>query len=155
MVGRYDGVRAQRPIVHGKGAVMLPAAGGMPSPKPHRNLRVPLVLHIRRVLNGLNAPSVPRTLRVPHALRLPISKTGMQTARQLIEKNYAASAPFMMRNGLMLLGKTQITMLGMVHVRAPGTNTRVPAQSTASNCTSHATNSGSLRNRPAWTWADQ
>lgn len=140
MVDRYDGVRAQRPIVHGKAAVMLLAAGGMPSPKPHRNLRVPLALHVRRVPNGL---------------RTPIGKTGMQIVHRLTEKSCAVSALFMMHSGLILLGKAQITMPGMVHVRIPGTNTQAYARSTASNCTSHATNSGSPRNRPAWTWEDQ
>lgn len=158
MVDRYDGVRAQRPIVHGKAAVMLLAAGGMPSPKPHRNLRVPLALHVRRVPNVLNAPSVPsvlHTLHVPNGLRAPTGKIRVRTARRLTGKSCAVNALFMMRNGLILLGRAQITMLGMVHVRPPGTTTRVLARSTVSNCTSHATNSGSPRNRPAWTWEDQ
>ena len=158
MVDRYDGVRAQRPIVHGKAAVMLLAAGGMPSPKPHRNLRVPLVLHVRRVPNGrnvLNAPSVLHTLHVPRGLRTPIGKTGMQIVHRLTEKSCAVSALFMMHSGLILLGKAQITMPGMVPVRIPGTNTQAYARSTASSCTSRATNSGSLRNRPVWTWEDQ
>lgn len=158
MVGRYDGVRTQRPIVYGKAVVVPLAAGGMPSPKPRKNLRVPLVLHVRRVpngLSGLNAPSVLHILRALNALRAPTGKIRGRTARRLTEKSCAVNALFMMHNGLILLGRAQITMLGMVHVRSPGTTTRVLARSTASNCTSRATNSGSLRNRPAWTWADQ
>ena len=161
MVGRYDGVRSQRPIVYGKAAVVPLAAGGMPSPKPRKNLRVPLVLHVRRVpngLNGLNVPSVLHILRALNTLRARRAATGKirgRTAHRLTGKSCAVSALFMMRSGLILRGKAQITMLGMVHVRSPGTTTRVLARSTASNCTSRATNSGSLRNRPVWTWADQ
>jgi len=154
-VGQYDGVHARRPIAHGKAAVIPLAAGDMPSPKPRKNLRVPLVLHVRRVpngLSGLNTPSVLHTLR---ARRAPTGKIRGRTARQLTGKSCAVNALFMMRNGLILLGRAQITMLGMVHVRSPGTTTRVLVRSTASNCTSRATNSGSLRSRPAWTWADQ
>lgn len=154
-VGQYDGVHARRPIVHGKAAVIPLAAGDMPSPKPRKNLRVPLVLHVRRVpngLSGLNTPSVLHTLR---ARRAPTGKIRGRTARRLTGKSCAVNALFMMRNGLILLGRAQITMLGMVHVRSPGTTTRVLVRSTASNCTSRATNSGSLRSRPAWTWADQ
>lgn len=160
-VGQYDGVHARRPIVHGKAAVIPLAAGGMPSPKPRKNLRVPLVLHVRRVpngLSGLNTPSVLHTLRALNTLRARRAPTGKirgRTARRLTGKSCAVNALFMMRNGLILLGRAQITMLGMVHVRSPGTTTRVLVRSTASNCTSRATNSGSLRNRPAWTWADQ
>lgn len=154
-VGQYDDVHARRPIVHGKAAVIPLAAGDMPSPKPRKNLRVPLVLHVRRVpngLSGLNTPSVLHTLR---ARRAPTGKIRGRTARRLTGKSCAVNALFMMRNGLILLGRAQITMLGMVHVRSPGTTTRVLVRSTASNCTSRATNSGSLRSRPAWTWADQ
>lgn len=169
-VGQYDGVHARRPIVHGKAAVIPLAAGDMPSPKPRKNLRVPLVLHVRRVpngLSGLNTPSVLHSRRIMTALRshralhtlrarrAPTGKIRGRTARQLTGKSCAVNALFMMRNGLILLGRAQITMLGMVHVRSPGTTTRVLVRSTASNCTSRATNSGSLRNRPAWTWADQ
>ena len=155
MVGRYDGVRSQRPIVYGKAAVVPLAAGGMPSPKPRKNLRVPLVLHVRRVPNGLSGLNVPSVLHTLRARRAPTDKIRGRTARRLTGKSCAVNALFMMRNGLILLGRAQITMLGMVHVRSPGTTTRVLARSTASNCTSRATNSGSLRNRPAWTWADQ
>lgn len=168
-VGRCDGARARRKVERGKVVAGIPleaaviplAAGGMPNRKLRRKLRVPLALHVRRVpngLSGLNAPSVLRTLRALNTLRARRAPTGKirgQTAHRLTGKNCAVNALFMMRNGLILLDRAQITMLGMVHVRAPGTTTRVPARSTVSNCTSHATNSGSLRNRPAWTWADQ
>ena len=124
----------------------------------HAKLRVPRVLHVRRVpngLSGLNAPSVLHTLRALNTRCAPTGKIRGRTARRLTGKSCAVNALFMMRNGLILLGRAQITMLGMVHVRSPGTTTRVLVRSTASNCTSRATNSGSLRSRPAWTWADQ
>lgn len=164
-VGQCDGARAQRKAERGKVVAVIPlAAGDMPSRNLRRKLRVPLVLHVRRALsgrNGLNAPSVLRTLRTLralntlHARHAPTGKIRGRTARRLTGKSCAVNALFMMRNGLILLGRAQITMLGMMHVRSPGTTTRVLARSTVSNCTSHATNSGSLRNRPAWTWADQ
>ena len=161
-VGQCDGARARRKAERGTVVAVIPlAAGDMPSRNLRRKLRVPLVLHVRRALsgrNGLNAPSVLRTLRALHTLRTrraPTGKIRVRTARRLTGKSCAVNALFMMRNGLILLGRAQITMLGMVHVRSPGTTTRVLARSTVSNCTSHATNSGSLRNRPAWTWADQ
>lgn len=115
MVGRYDGVRAQRKVERGKVVVVIPleatdiplTAGGMPSRKLRKKLRVSLVLRAQRALIG------------------PIR---VQTARKLIEKNCAASAPFM----------------------TPSEPTPRVVMQAANSYSSNATRGESLRNQPVW-----
>lgn len=114
-VGRCDGARARRKVERGKVVAGIPleaaviplAAGGMPNRKLRRKLRVPLVLRAQRALIG------------------PIR---VQTARKLIEKNYAASAPSM----------------------TPREPTLRVVMQAANSYSSNATRGESLRNQPVW-----
>ena len=114
-VGRCDGARARRKVERGKVVAGIPleaadiplAAGGMPNRKLRKKLRVPLVLRAQRALIG------------------PIR---VQTARKLIEKNYAASAPFM----------------------TPSEPTLRAVMQAANSYSSNATRGESLRNQPVW-----
>lgn len=107
-VGRCDGARARRKVERGKVVADIPlAAGGMPNRKLRRKLRVPLVLRAQRALIG------------------PIR---VQTARKLIEKNCAASAPFM----------------------TPSEPTPRAVMQAANNYSSNVTKGESLRNQPVW-----
>lgn len=114
-VGRCDGARARRKVERGKVVVGIPleatdiplTAGGMPSRKLRKKLRVSLVLRAQRALIG------------------PIR---VQTARKLIEKNCAASAPFM----------------------TPSEPTPRVVMQAANSYSSNATRGESLRNQPVW-----